>query len=520
MEFLFDQTIFNVLVGVGSAVVLFIYGIEHLSHEIEQKISAHLKGIFSLFVRNKWIAAIISALATALIQSSSATTVITVGLVEAGIISFQQSLGIIAGANVGTTITAQLVALDLSQFGPALILCGFLITLFGRQIKILGKPIFYLGFLLFSLHLIGDQALALKDNIAFQQIFVRFNDLITALLAGTLLTAVVQSSSVVTGIVVVLAQKGILSLHQALPIVLGANIGTTVTCMLAASRMRTFAKKTALAHLLFNIGGVVLFIPLLPSLEQTILSFHINAGEQIALAHAIFNITCCIIFLLLSNQVVAFLDKLGPTEIKEHVYETKFIPVSKQDARTMERAVRKEILRNVGFAFEIIDYVLGLKKGKVAKQEEIRHLSNLIRFVDGRIKDYILRECREYMNVEKTVLLYKLSGTARYIGVLTSEWAINFLTLEERHALSEGEIDITLKSGLLIRALLKKLVCLIEGRKISISREKHMLAKLNKEYYEKVVEGTGGYASTFLGIAEDIAGKLEVLSEVCSSYKE
>ncbi len=502
---LLDREFINLAIGIGSAVALFIYGIEHLSYELREKISRHLKGVFSAIVRNKYLAALISALATAMIQSSSATTVITVSLVESGIISFRESLGLIAGANVGTTITAQLVALNLSTLGPALILTGFLTTMFGGRYSSIGKPLFYLGFLLFSLNLLGEEAVKAKGTLlAFQHVASRLNNPIVGIVVGTIATAVVQSSSVITGIVVVLAQTGILNINQSLPIVLGANIGTTVTCLLAASRMRVFAKKTALAHLLFNVGGVLLFLPFLQPLEQQLQSWTVDPGEQVAMAHALFNITACIVFLLLSDLVANALDAITGAK-KEHIYAIQYLT-----RYPGLKGITKEITREVRLIIEMLDLALGIGK-KSGELTEITYLHDLVRFIDEKIKEHLLHSKEREIEQRDKLVLYKLTATNRYIAQLVDEWAQLVIELKKRE--DKNQTALAFRIGLVIRKLLKKLIATIEGKKVSIKQEKKRLAELNDEIYSSIIAGSGA-SGALIGIAEDIAGKVEIVSQL------
>jgi len=509
-----NNAVFNAIFGICSAIVLFIYGIEHLSDEIERKISGQLKGIFSKIVKNKWVAAIISALTTALIQSSSATTVITIGLVEAGIITFSQSLGIIAGANVGTTITAQLVAFNLLMFGPVLIVIGFLLTLFGKRYSMLGKPIFYLGFLFFSLTLIGQQATFFKNDKMFEQMITTFNNPLIGVLIGLVATAVLQSSSVVVGMVVVLALKNVITLPQAFPIVLGANIGTTVTCLLAAARMRVFAKKTALAHLLFNVGGVVLFLPLLGIVEHYLMMLTPNTAEQVALGHAFFNITSAVIFLLLSDYVVIFIDKLVPSKHPEFVFETSYLKPHYDSKKEAESDLKKEIVDNIEACRTILNYSLRNTKTEELKKE-IEHILEVIKFKDLKIKTFIIEQGKRFWSVEEMALLYKTTGTVRYVAVLCTDLASYVLSLKQRNRLNVEYYDIVVRVISLLNKVLDKLSAfVISNEDVHFSHEKKEAKDIIKTFYSSLVskDQEEVVLTPVIGIGEDIISKIELLT--------
>jgi phosphate:Na+ symporter len=209
------------------------------------------------------VGVVIGAIFTAVIQSSSATSVITIGLVNAGVLSFKNSVGIIFGANIGTTVTAQLVAFKLTAFAPLFIVVGFALSLVRTRASIFGKSIFYFGFVFFSLNLISSSLQPLHNEPTLLEYLLRPQNPLLAVLAGCVFTALVQSSSVATGLAIIFTQQGLLGLENAVPIIVGANIGTTATALIAMFNMDLAAKKTALSHFLFNVGGVLLFIPVL-----------------------------------------------------------------------------------------------------------------------------------------------------------------------------------------------------------------------------------------------------------------
>jgi phosphate:Na+ symporter len=209
------------------------------------------------------VGVVIGAIFTAVIQSSSATSVITIGLVNAGVLSFKNSVGIIFGANIGTTVTAQLVAFKLTAFAPLFIVVGFALSLVRTRASIFGKSIFYFGFVFFSLNLISSSLQPLHNEPTLLEYLLRPQNPLLAVLAGCVFTALVQSSSVTTGLAIIFTQQGLLGLENAVPIIVGANIGTTATALIAMFNMDLAAKKTALSHFLFNVGGVLLFIPVL-----------------------------------------------------------------------------------------------------------------------------------------------------------------------------------------------------------------------------------------------------------------
>jgi phosphate:Na+ symporter len=233
-----------------------------------------------------------------------------VGLVDAGFVSFYHSLGVIFGANIGTTITSQLIALNVTSIAPYIILLGFFITYFGRKYQRWGKPIFYFGLVFFSLSLISLYIDPVKTNPATASLFASTSSLPIALLIGLLFTSIVQSSTVTSGLAVVLAGGGLLGIDQAFGIILGANLGTTITVILASLPLGKEAKRVAVGHFLFNLLGLVIILPFFDQFVIFAQSFSSNVPQQVATAHIIFNLTFAFLFLILIKPYSLFVKRL------------------------------------------------------------------------------------------------------------------------------------------------------------------------------------------------------------------
>jgi phosphate:Na+ symporter len=240
--------------------------------------------------------------------------VIAVGLVNAGVLSFRNTLGILFGANVGTTVTAQLVALKLTDFAPALILAGFAIGLIPFRGRIFGRSIFYFGLVFFSLNMVSGAVAPLRSDPTLISILSQVDGPITGVLAGAAFTAIVQSSSVTTGLAIILLQQGVLPFEGALPIILGANVGTTVTAIIASLSFDTSARRTAVSHTLYNIGGVLLFLPFLKPFQAMLEWFGQSPAVTLATAHLIFNAVCAALFLALIRPFAALVERLVPED--------------------------------------------------------------------------------------------------------------------------------------------------------------------------------------------------------------
>lgn len=300
----------HILMAGLTAIILFVFGLENFSKEIQKISGERFRKSLSRVTTIPIVGVLIGAVVTAIIQSSSATSVITIGLVNAGVLSFKNSVGIIFGSNIGTTVTAQLVAFKLTAFAPIFIILGFALSLIRSRYSVFGKAIFYFGFVFLSLNLISSSLQPLQDNASLIEFLTQPQNPIYAILFGCLFTAAVQSSSVTTGLAIIFTQQGLLGLENAVPLIMGANIGTTATAMIAIFNMDAAAKKTALSHLLFNVGGVLIFLPVLLIFGDRLASLTLEPAIALANIHLIFNVVTSIIFILLIGPFTRIVDML------------------------------------------------------------------------------------------------------------------------------------------------------------------------------------------------------------------
>ena len=241
---------------------LFLYGMNKMSDGMKKAAGDSMRKILAAITKNRFLGLIIGAFVTMVIQSSSATTVMLVSFVQAKLMTYVQSIGIILGANIGTTVTAQLIAFKLTDYALAMIAVGFIMTLFSKKesYKYFGEALLGFGILFFGMKLMSDAMHPLRTYEPFINVMRGLENPILGLLIGATFTALIQSSSAFTGIVIVLAQQGLLTIDAGIPMILGANIGTCVTAGLASIGTTREAKRVALAHVLFNTMGVLVFI--------------------------------------------------------------------------------------------------------------------------------------------------------------------------------------------------------------------------------------------------------------------
>ncbi len=345
------ENVYIIMAGL-TAVILFVFGLDNFSKEIEKLSGERFRKSLSSATKFPVVGVVIGAVVTAIIQSSSATSVITISLVNAGVLSFKNSVGIIFGSNIGTTMTAQLVAFKLTAFAPVFIILGFLLSLIRFRYSVFGRAVFYFGFVFFSLNLISSSLQPLQSNQALINLLTNPQNPIYAILFGCLFTAIVQSSSVTTGLAIIFTQQGLLSLENAVPLIMGANIGTTATALIAVFNMDIAAKKTALSHFLFNVGGVIVFTPLLLLFGKRIGEIRLEPAVALASIHLIFNLVTSLLFIVLITPFTRLIDRiLGEGKMD---FERLPLPVfdQQQDFITIQKQLNDDLTHLLKFLQE------------------------------------------------------------------------------------------------------------------------------------------------------------------------
>lgn len=296
-------------------IVLFLVGMIRLSSAVRDLLSARIKELVKYAVDKPLYGLITGIVSAIAFQSSSASTVLTIGLVSAGLISFYSSLAIVLGADIGTTLTVQFVIWRFTEFSPFFISIGGLLWLTRRgKWKAAGEMIFYFGLIFFGLDLISQASAPLKQSPAFVQFFTQAKNPLLGVGVGLAITAIVQASAIPIGILAVLAQQDLVLLENAVPVVLGANIGTTVTALLAGTVANKSGKRTAVSHLIFKGTGVLLCLIFLPFFIDVLKALSGSVAQQIAWAHFLANLVIVAVFIFFLRPFAALMEKLLPGE--------------------------------------------------------------------------------------------------------------------------------------------------------------------------------------------------------------
>ncbi|MGO1371079.1 MAG: Na/Pi cotransporter family protein [Senegalia sp. (in: firmicutes)] len=303
----------KILIGVLGGLALFLYGMNMMGMGLQKVAGDKMKNLIGILTKNRFIGVFVGALVTLLIQSSSATTVMVVGFVNAGLMNLTQAIGVIMGANIGTTFTAQLIAFNLTDLAPLVITIGVAIWLFTstKKHKELAEVLIGFGILFIGMDFMKEALSPLQESQVFVDILSNLNNPALGLLAGFGLTVAVQSSSASMGLLLALASQDLITLQMALPILYGENIGTCTTALLSSIGASKTAKRAAIMHLLFNIIGTLLFMLVLHiPIEYIVERISDDPQRRIANAHTIFNITNVLIQLPFAGFIVIAAQKL------------------------------------------------------------------------------------------------------------------------------------------------------------------------------------------------------------------
>jgi len=397
VEINIQEILFQFLGGLG----IFLFGIKYMGDGLQKSAGDRLRDILDRFTTNPFMGVLTGIVVTCLIQSSSGTTVLTVGLVSAGFLNLRQAIGIIMGANIGTTITAFIIGIKISDYALPIIAVGAVLLFFfkNRKINNIGQIVFGFGALFFGLELMGDGMKPLQSLQEFRDFTLMMSDnSILGVAVGTIFTVIVQSSSATIGILQELHAQGLMDIHAALPVLFGDNIGTTITAVLASIGASVAAKRAAATHVLFNLIGATIFIIILPFFTDLIVMIQgalgLNPKMTIAFAHGIFNLTNTIIQFPFIAGLAYIVTKLIPGEDTIIDYKTQHLDpifIEQSPAIAVGQA-QEEVIRMGKFAIKGMEETIEFINTKQPKHAETAlQIEDAINNLDQKITDYLVK---------------------------------------------------------------------------------------------------------------------------------
>lgn len=397
MDIDWQQIIFQFLGGLG----LFLFAIKYMGDGLQKAAGDRLRAILDRFTTNPFMGVLVGIIVTVLIQSSSGTTVITVGLVSAGFMTLRQAIGVIMGANIGTTVTAFIIGLDVGAYAlPIMAFGSFLIFFFKKNsVRNFGEVVFGFGGLFLGLEMMSEGMKPLRSLEAFADFTIAMsNHPLLGVVAGTLFTLVVQSSSATVGILQGLYAENLVTIEAALPILFGDNIGTTITAILAALGASVAARRAAATHVLFNLVGTIIFlvllIPFTMYVEWASALFGLEPKMQIAFAHGSFNVANTLIQFPFIGAWAYIVTKMIPGQDVTIEYKPKHLDVHfiDQSPSLAIGQAKEELIRTGAFAVQGLEEAYQYVKTGDKKHAEIAYqIEDAINNLDREITSYLVR---------------------------------------------------------------------------------------------------------------------------------
>lgn len=525
----------EILGGLG----LFLFGIQFMGDGLKSLAGDKLKDIIDRYTTKAWMGLIIGMLVTVIIQSSSATTAITISFVRAGLMRLDQTIGIIFGANIGTTITAFLVGLKVEKYSLYFVFIGTFLLLFAKRKRdhYIGEIVLGFGVLFYGLMLMGDALKVLKNIPQFQDLTLLFaSQPLLAVLGGSLMTAVVQSSSAMIGIIQKIYEAGGISFEAALPFVFGSNIGTTITAALAAIGGSLAARRAAGVHTLFNIlmtAVALIFLPFyFKIMDYLTLSFHLESMMQIAIAHIIFNLVGTLLFFPFIKQLVWTIKQVirGEEQERKGVNTNDFDNNLAANLPAAALNIAKQATLKMGdITGEILTTARQyLNREAKANLNEINDIEGIINNFDTKITDYLLVISKQKLNdkeIETHSANLQIIKNLERIGDLTTNLGEFFeLVYDAREVFSKEALDdinnmFELVSHMLLRSL--KMYgeddhSLLQSIKEDEAYLDLLESKARQKHFDRMRSST---CNTAIGssVYIDILGTLERIGDHCEN---
>ena len=485
---------FLLFTGLFGGMGMFLYGMEMMSDGMKVTAGNSMRTILEKLTSNKYLAVLVGAFVTMVIQSSSATTVMLVSFVNSGLLAFSQALGVILGSNIGSTVTAQIVAFKVTDYALLLIAAGSLMSLFSKKdtVKNLGFVILGFGLLFYGMKVMSDTMKPLRADPAFNSILTSFENPFLGILAGAIFTALVQSSSATTGIVITLASGGSITLEAGIPLIFGANIGTCITALLAGLNASRDAKRVSVAHVTFNLLGVLLFCFWIPTFADFVSQTSQNIPRQIANAHTFFNILASIVFIPFTGFIAKTIIHYFPDkEVDRNIEKPAVLHLDESLIDQPEAAINSaqaEIKGVVGLTERIVGTLVrpfvNSKNLADVENSDLDFMSGTnqriekIGFLNQKINDYLIATSKSDLSSSQSKELFTLVSIVNYLGSMNDLIKLRFVSLVSKKEGINDEFSETDQNEIIDyhKRLLKQ-----------VKRLDKFFVKFDKEKMEKII---------------------------------
>ncbi|PJK18164.1 sodium-dependent phosphate transporter [Chryseomicrobium excrementi] len=524
MELNWQEMLFTFFGGLG----IFLFSIKYMGDGLQKSAGDKLRDILDRFTTNPFMGVLVGIIVTILIQSSSGTTVLVVGLVSAGFMNLRQAIGVIMGANIGTTVTAFIIGFDVGEYAlPIMALGAFAIFFFkNARIHNIGEVVFGFGGLFLGLELMGDGMKPLREVQAFTDLTVEMStNPVLGVIAGTLFTVLVQSSSATIGILQQLYAENLVTLDAALPILFGDNIGTTITAVLASLGASIVARRAAAVHVLFNLVGTAIFLLILPLFESYVIwiagILDLETKMQIAFAHGTFNVANTIIQFPLIGLWAYVVTKVIPGEEMSIEYKPKHLDENfiEQSPSIAIGQAKEEILRMGNMSVQGLELTYKYLKERSKRDAELTlQIEEALNNLDSKITDYLVKISSQSLSPQDSTRHNMLMNTVRDIERIGDHFEniIELIQYQESHklVLTEDAIeDVSEMFELTINTVAKAMTALDENS-AELAREvaeqentiDKMERKFRKNHIARLNEGqcTGQAGVMFVDILSNL----------------
>lgn len=517
----------SMVLGLLGGLGIFLIGMQQMAEGLQKAAADKLRRILELFTSKPAMAVLTGGLVTVLVQSSSTTTVMTVGFVNSGLMTLKQAVGVIMGANIGTTITAQIVSFDIYQLAFPLIAVGAGLNFFSRKrtYRHIGNGLLGFGLLLLGLSTMSDSVYPLRSYEPFVNTLLYLGQKpFVGVLAGMVFTMIIQSSSATTGLVIAFSLQGLINLPAGLAITVGANIGTCITAALAAIGANLSARRAALAHFLFNLFGAILFLVFREPFTAFIGASSASVTRQIANAHTFFNVANTLILLPLITPFVRVVRAILPGEEVELDFKPKHLDPRVSHSPGAIYAAQKEVLRMADIAISMVEDAvnafLQADAGPIANLEQREELVNEL---EKAITNYMTEQTQGILDKN---LSRKITNILHVVNDIerVGDHAVNISELAtervERHVpISDSAIeDITQMRDSVLRILrdaMEAFAASDVARALDLIQEDEVIDEMEKRFRNEHIKRLNeGICQTDAGILFlDLISNLERVAD-------
>jgi phosphate:Na+ symporter len=524
----------SMVLGLLGGLGIFLIGMQQMAEGLQKAAGERLRRILEVFTSNPAMAVVTGALVTALVQSSSTTTVMTVGFVNAGLMTLSQAVGTIMGANIGTTITAQIVSFDIYQLAYPLIAIGAGLSFFAQRriARHAGTGMLGFGLLLLGLSTMSESVYPLRTYQPFLDalVYLGQNPLL-GVLAGAVFTTLVQSSSATTGLVIAFAMQGIIDLPSGLVLIIGANIGTCITAALAAIGTSLSARRAAAAHFLFNTLGALLFLIFRGPFTNLVAGTSPAVTRQIANAHTIFNVANTVILLPLIKPFVAVVKRILPGEGKEIVIKPQYLDPRMSHSPGAVLAAEKEVVRMADVAIGMVeDAVNAFIDGDLRALSNLDQREELVNDLEKAITNYLTEQTQasidQSLSRKITNLMHVTNDIERVADHAVNISELAAVRVEHSVPLSEDAVnDITVMRNdvvLIFREAMEALTAGDAGRAKELIARDDIIDDMEKRFrVEHIRRLNEGICKTEAGILFlDLISNLERVADHANNIAE